>query len=48
MKKLCRRCNGKMSSVILETQNGFHEHLECNKDGKHPTYCVTDKKWIGK
>lgn len=48
MKKLCKKCNGKMNSVILETQDGFHEHLNCKKDERHPTYCCTDRKWIGK
>ena len=48
MKKLCKRCGSKMDSLILETQEGFHEHLNCKKELKHPTYCVTDRKWIGK
>lgn len=50
MKRLCKRCNGKMNSVIMESndEHGFHEHLQCRKDERHPTYCVTDKKWIGK
>ena len=32
----------------MESKDGFHEHLNCRKEIKHPTYCVTDRKWIGK
>jgi hypothetical protein len=49
-KKLCKRCDSKMDSITMESndEHGFHEHYNCRKDPRHPTYCVTEKIWIGK
>lgn len=45
--KNCKKCNSLLLVHTLESNDSYsiHEHLICNEDNDHPSYCITTKQW---